>query len=312
MLRVSSKKSKRNPTAVPMWQPNSCRANSVDLNMNRRLLTVLLLAFVIAGVCAMLVYRVVGNRIVAAKPIATTKVVAATGNLPIGTVISAADLTTIAFAGPPPKGAILNAKDAIGRGVISAIYQGEPIVENRLALKGSGGGMAAIIPPGMRACAVRVDEVVGVAGFVVPGMRVDVLVSGNPPGSNAAGGTVTKTILQSLQVLSAGTDIQKDAAGKPKQVQVVNLLVNPVQAQQLSLAANQYKIQLVLRNPLDTKIAEVPSTATGSLFGNPVDPTPVRHTSFVRRAAQPAPYSVVITNGTSSTTEKFPNFEAQR
>lgn len=280
--------------------------------MNRRLLTVLLCAFAIAGVCALLVYRVVGNRMVAAKPISTTKAMAAASNLQIGTVISAADLTTVAFAGTPPKDAILDAKDAIGRGVISTIYQGEPIVANRLAPKGSGGGLAATIPEGMRACAVKVDDVVGVAGFVTPGMRVDVLVSGNPPGENSAEGTVTKTILQNIQVLSAGTDIQKDAAGKPKQVQVVNLLVTPVQAQQLSLAANQFKIQLVLRNPLDTKIAPVPSTATGALFANAGGSAPA-HRGRVRRVAlRPQPYSIVITNGTNTTTEKFSKFEAQR
>ncbi|MFP5277048.1 MAG: Flp pilus assembly protein CpaB [Acidobacteriota bacterium] len=280
--------------------------------MNRRLLTVLLLAFVIAGGCALLVYRVVGNRMVAAKPMATNKVVAASTNLQIGTVISAADLTTVAFAGTPPKDAILNPKDAIGRGVISAIYQGEPIVDNRLAPKGSGGGLAATIPQGMRACAVRVDEVVGVAGFVTPGMRVDVLVSGNPPGENPAQGTVTKTILQNIQVLSAGTDIQKDAEGKPKQVQVVNLLVTPEQAQELSLAANQYKIQLVLRNPLDTKIAEVRSTATGALFANAGDPAPMHRGGIRRIAARPKPYAIVISNGTSITTEKFPTLEAKQ
>lgn len=280
--------------------------------MNRRLVTVLLFAFVIAGVCALLVYRVVGNRLVAAKPTSTTKVVAAASNLQIGTVISAADLTTVSFAGAPPKDAILNSKDAIGRGVISAIYQGEPVVENRLAPKGSGGGLAATIPQGMRACAVRVDEVVGVAGFVTPGMRVDVLVSGNPPGESQAQGSVTKTILQNIQVLSAGTDIQKDAEGKPKQVQVVNLLVTPEQAQQLSLAANQYKIQLVLRNPLDTKIAVVSSTATSELFANQGAPAPAHHGRARRIAPRPKPYSIVITNGTSTTTEKFPYFEAHR
>ena len=268
------------------------------------------MAFVIAGVCALLVYRLVGNRMVAAKPTATNKVVAAAGTLQIGTVISAADLTTVAFAGTPPKDAIFSSKDVIGRGVISTIYEGEPILENRLAPKGSGGGLAATIPEGMRACAVRVDEVVGVAGFVTPGMRVDLLVSGTPPGENPAQGTVSKTILQNIQVLSAGTDIQKDAEGKPKQVQVVNLLVTPEQAQTLSLAANQYKIQLVLRNPLDTKIAQVPSTATSALFANQGAPRPAGQPRRV--APRPRPYAIVITNGTSTTTEKFPDFEAKR
>ena len=129
--------------------------------------------------------------------------------------------------------------------------------------------MAAMIPKGKRAVAVRVNEVVGVAGFVLPGMRVDVLVSGNPPNqaANANLGTETKTILQNIEVLSAGQSIQKDAENKPVSVQVVNLLVTPEQAEALSLASNEARIQLVLRNPLDTDEAKTPGTAMAYLFG---------------------------------------------
>ena len=227
--------------------------------MNRRLLTILLVAFVIASGCTFLVYRIVGHLIVASKPVSTTRVVAAATDIKLGTVLTASDLSTTEIAGTVPKGAILKPEEAISRGVISDMYQGEPILESRLAPAGSGGGLAATIPEGMRACAVKVDDVVGVAGFVTPGMRVDVLVSGMPPGGNPAQGSVTKTILQNIQVLSAGTDIQKDAEGKPQQVQVVNLLVTPEQAETLSLASNQLKIQLVLRNPLDTKMTPINS-----------------------------------------------------
>ena len=126
------------------------------------------------------------------------------------------------------------------------------MLESRLAPKGAGGGLAAMIPAGMRAVAMRVNEVVGVAGFVVPGMRVDILISGSPPNSkNADLGSLTKTLLQNIEVLSAGQDFKKDAEGKPISVQVVNVLVTPEQAEQLSLAASQTTIQLVLRNPLD-------------------------------------------------------------
>jgi pilus assembly protein CpaB len=171
--------------------------------------------------------------------------------------------------------------------------------------------MAATIPPGMRACAVKVDEVVGVAGFVTPGMRVDVLVSGTPPGDTSNTGTLTKTILQNIAVLSAGTDIQKDAEGKPQQVQVVNLLVTPEQAESLSLAS-QLKIQLVLRNPLDTSMTPVATTAMTELFsGGPAAPQP-KH--IVRKVApKPASpsYSIQVINGTSSTEQKFNSPEGQ-
>ena len=208
--------------------------------MNQRVLTILLSAFVVAAGCAYLVFRVVGNRLGVTHQAATTRVVAAAGDIKLGTILNAGNLTTIEIAGPLPKGAILKSENAIGRGVISDLYQGEPIVDSRLAAVGSGGGLAATIRQGMRACAVKVDEVVGVAGFVTPGMRVDVLMSGNPPGQpNSSDGPQVKTLLQNIEVLSAGTDIQKDAEGKPQQVQVVNLLVSPEQAEVLSLASNQ-------------------------------------------------------------------------
>lgn len=280
--------------------------------MNRRLLTILLVAFVIASVCTFLVYRILGHMVVASKPVSTTRVVAAATDIKLGTVLTAADLTTTEIAGTTPKGALLKPDQAINRGVIADIYQGEPILESRLAPAGSGGGLAATIPPGMRADAVRVDEVVGVAGFVTPGMRVDVLVSGTPPGATIAQSTVTKTVLQNIEVLSAGTDIQKDAAGKPQQVQVVNLLVTPEQAETLSLAS-QLKIQLVLRNPLDTKIAAVPSTAMGSLFTDQ-NPTPQPQRRVVARSApKPATpqYSIQVINGSNTTEEKFSSPEAK-
>jgi pilus assembly protein CpaB len=196
--------------------------------------------------------------------------------------------------------------------VISDIAQGEPILESNLAAAGSGGGLAATIPDGMRALAIRVDDVVGVSGFVTPGMHVDVLASGIPPGSPPNAGTVTTTLLQNMEVLSAGVNIQKDAEGKPVPVQVVNLLVTPEQAQTLSLASSQLRIQLVLRNPLDTKVETVPSTATPALFGTVKPATPVK---VVKRVAAkppaPKPYSMEIINGSASSQENFGSSEGQ-
>jgi pilus assembly protein CpaB len=282
--------------------------------MNRRVLTILLLAFVIAGACAFIVYRIVGNRLSAAKPIPTTSVVAAATDIKLGAILTASNLTTVQMAGTPPTGAILKADDAIGRGVISDLYAGEPIMENRLAAKGSGGGLAAIIPPGMRACAVKVDDVVGVAGFVTPGMRVDVLISGIPPGQqaqNAAEGIQARTILQNIQVLSAGTEISKDPEGKAKQVQVVNLLVTPEQAETLSLASNQQiKIQLVLRNLLDTKTAQVPGTAMVNLF---TDGAPRRPSSDSRsRRSAPEAITIEVINGSKTSEEKLSSSEGKQ
>jgi pilus assembly protein CpaB len=272
--------------------------------MNRRLLLILVSAFVIAAACSYLVYRVVGTRLALGQQ-KSTRVIVAVNDVKLGSVLKDADLSTTDISGPLPKGAILKRQDAIGRGVVSDLYQGEPIVESRLAAVGSGGGLAATIRQGMRACAVKVDEVVGVAGFVTPGMRVDVLISGNPPGpTNTLQGTKVKTLLQNIQVLSAGTDIQKDAEGKPQQVQVVNLLVTPDQAELLSLASNQAKIQLVLRNPLDLQMTHPPGTAMAALFSDgTVKPPVVSHRPPPPPAARI--YLVEVFNGSKRTEEKF-------
>jgi pilus assembly protein CpaB len=283
--------------------------------MNRRVLTILLLAFVIAGGCAFVVYRLVVSRMTASKPASTTKVVAAATDIKLGVVLNAADLTTVEISGSVPKGAILE-KDkgnVVGRGVLSALYQGEPIIDNRLAAQGSGGGLAATIPQGMRAVAVRVDDMSSVSGFATPGMRVDVLISGTPPGVSgqaiqAEKGTLVKTLLQNIQILSAGNDIQKDAEGKAHSVPVVNLLVTPEQAETVALATGNATIRLVLRNPLDTKTDTVPGTDQATLFQDMhtpiVKPRPVKAAAA---KAAPPPFSIEVINGNKSSEEKFSN-----
>lgn len=279
---------------------------------------ILLSAFVIAALCSYLVYRVVGNRISSAQP-KTTRVIVAANDIKLGSVLRDADLGTVEMSGALPKGAIVDRGQAIGRGVISNLYQGEPILESRLAAPGAGGGLAATIHPGMRACAIKVDEVVGVAGFVTPGMRVDVLISGVPPGatnSSAVEGPKVKTLLQNIEVLSAGTDIQRDSDGKPQQVQVVNLLVTPAQAEDLSLASNQTKIQLVLRNPLDTEIAQPPGTAMAALFADKNTPAPPKPQPAVAKTPHSAPqskiYMVQVYNGSKRSDQKFVDGEEKQ
>ena len=272
--------------------------------MNRRLLNILLIAFVIAAGCSYIVFRLVGNRLSGTRQ-TSTHVVAAATDIKLGTVLRDADLTTIEITGTLPKGVILKKENAIGRGVISNLYLGEPVLENRLAAPGSGGGLAATIPQGMRATAVRVNEVVGVAGFVTPGMRVDVLITGNPPGGATTQGSLVRTLLQNIEVLSAGTDIQRDAEGKPLQVQVVNLLVTPAQAEILSLASNETHIQLVLRNPLDNTLNKPPGTATAQLFNESSPPKPVVAGHTVAKPAPSRVYLVEVFNGSKKSETKF-------
>jgi pilus assembly protein CpaB len=279
--------------------------------MNKRLLSVLAFALVISVVASLILYRLISTKLVNSAKAATTQVAVASHDLDIGTLIKDSDLKTADWSGPQPKGAVPNPVDAIGRGVVAAIYEGEPILDGRLAMRGAGAGLAATIPMGMRAVAVHVNDVVGVAGFVVPGMRVDILIAGNPPLAPVSLGTQTKTLLQNIEVLSAGQNIQKDAEGKPNSVQVVNLLVSPAQAEILSLASNETRIQLILRNPLDNDTVKTPGTAIANLFsgneGLPQAPRPLRPSAGTQRprvrlvavskpipAAPPEPAKIVL------------------
>jgi len=275
--------------------------------MNKRVQIILGSAFVIAALCSYLVYKVMINHVAASQPKTRTVVIAAT-DIKLGSVLKDTDLGTTQIEGTIPDGAITNPQQAIGRGVVSDLYKGEPILESRLAAPGAGGGLAATIPPGMRACAVHVDEVVGVAGFVTPGMRVDVLISGNPPGeTDPTAGPKVKTLLQNIEVLSAGTDIQKDGEGKPQAAPVVNLLVTPEQAEQLSLASSQTHIQLVLRNPLDTQVAQTTGTAVGNLYTGGAAPAPKPRAAAPKAAAKPQNpvYVIQVYNGSKQSEQKL-------
>jgi len=285
--------------------------------MNPRVMAILVIALLISGGATYLVYRVVASRAAQAPATATTQVVMAARDLEIGTMIKDADLTMGPWAGPLPKGLVTKKETIIGRGVIAPIYQGETVLQNRVAAAGAGGGLAATIPPGMRAVAVRVNDIVGVAGFVVPGMRVDILITGVPPGPQAPSGPKVKTLLQNILVLSAGQNYQKDAEGKPVVVPVVNLLVTPEQAEVLSLASNETRIQLVLRNPLDTEQAKTPGSGVAALFGDvakapaPAGPrlrviaAPAKKAPETEKAVPLPPFVIEVINGPQRAEAKF-------
>jgi pilus assembly protein CpaB len=218
-------------------------------------------------------YRVILVRVQSqgqGRTVATNRLVVAKHDIQVGAIIQAADLDEVAWGAPIPDEALKNLQDIVGRGVIATIYQNEPVLLRRLAPTGAGAGLAATIPVGMRAVALRVNEVVGLAGFVVPGMHVDVLMVGNAPNADQARfGALSRTILQNIAVLSAGQSLDKTSDGKPQTAQVVNLLVTPAQAEILNLAMSETKVQLVLRNPLDTQSQTPPGTSIAGLFGVP-------------------------------------------
>jgi pilus assembly protein CpaB len=253
--------------------------------VNKRLTYVVIFALVVAGAASLILYRVISTQMAANAEKKTVRLLVAAHNLEIGALVKDGDVKMADWGGAVPVGAITKPEDAVGRGIIQPIYEGEPILDSRVAAKGAGAGLAATIPSGMRAVAVRVNDIVGVAGFVIPGSHVDLLIAGTPPNGTAGLGTLTKTLLQNVEVLSAGQNIQKDAEGKPVSVGVVNMLVTPSQAEVLSLASNEARIQLILRNPLDQDKTNTSGTAMAYLFeGKNGEPPGV-----VDKAAPPPP-----------------------
>lgn len=270
--------------------------------MNRRLAWVLIFALGVSGVASLIVYRLISYRMVSAANQPTIRLLVAARDLPIGTMMRETDLKEMEWRGKPPALAMTERKKILERGVVATIYEGEPIQENRLAAEGAGAGLAATIPEHKRAVAVRVNDVVSLGGFVTPGMKVDVVVMGAAPGAMNAQGHMSKTILQNIQVLSAGQKIQKDAEGKPVQVQVVSLMVSPEEAEILSLASNHANIQLVLRNPLDNEQVTTPGTAMAKLLsGSPMAPavaanagTPVKPRVMPKPKVEPPPVVALV------------------
>ena len=219
----------------------------------RRPWFMLLLALTSGVVAALLALRYLRERttpLMAAEP-RRASIVLTARSLPVGAVLSERDLKVVSWpAEAVPSGYIRSIKDAVGRGIITPVAENEPLLASKVSTMDAGGGLPIIIRDGMRAMSVRVDEVIGVAGFVLPGTRVDVLLtldkSANRPQA------ITKTLLQNVQTLAAGQSVQRDKEGKPQTVTVITLLVSPDNAELLALASKEGRLQLALRNTLDT------------------------------------------------------------
>src|SRR5258707_7951736 len=178
-------------------------------------------------------------------------IVVAVNDLQVGAKLEDRDVRLARFQQSViPPGAFTKKSQVVGRGVVLPVSKGEFILPNKLAAANAGYGMPSLIPPGMRAVSVRVNEVVSVAGFVQPGTRVDVLLTGNPGGANEP---QTTTVLENVAVLATGQRLERNAAGEASSAPVITLLVSPDDAQKLTLAGNQGRIQLTLRHPLDTQ-----------------------------------------------------------
>ena len=271
-------------------------------------------ALLIAGGASFLLFRVVGaNSKHPAAALATSAILIASRDLQIGTVIAEHDFSTGKWFGEPPQQAARKKEEIAGHGVIATIYEGEPIWLSRVAVAGAGAGLAATIPSGKRAVALKVNEIIGLAGFVLPGMHVDVIAAAAAPaGAGSSNDVVSRTILQNIAVLSVGQTLEHSKDGKPVEAQVVNLLVTPEQAEVLSLANSETKVQLVLRNPLD--VGEKPTRGTSLrdlLVPTALNTAPPR-SSHVQLAASDVPRHVAsvivveVYQGAKKTQESFP------
>ena len=271
----------------------------------QRVLVALLMATVIAGSVTYIVYRRLRVNIGHSRVV---QVVAAASDLSSGMTLTPKDVTLLDWpADVPLSGSFSKADLVVGRPLIYPLGAREPILERDLAVQGSGIGLSAKIPPGMRATAVRSNEIVGVAGFLYPGSHVDVLATYNPQNGS---GSITQTVLQDVEVLTAGQTTEPDPQGKPQTVSVVTLLLTPEDSQKLLLTSTQGSIQFVLRSGVDQKTADIPATRLDQLGGSPKPVAVQMAKARIPKPAatppkQPDVFVLEIIQGTQRTTQKF-------
>jgi pilus assembly protein CpaB len=277
--------------------------------MNRnRMITGLAVAVAIAFLFSVYVYRTI-QRITNVRPAAMAKIVVADRPIQLGTRLDATNLRVISWpADETIAGSFMRVEDCAGRAALSNLAGNEPVLESKLAPREAGAGLPATIPEGMRAVSVAVNEVNGVAGFVIPGTMVDVLVTGRLSGNTTdPNNNITSVILENVRVLAAGQQVEQDREGKPQKVPVVTLLVTPEDATKLTMASTEGKIQLALRNTIDSALTNPPPVLQAVLFTGPVVAAPVR--TSVRKATpvSPAPYAVEVITGSKKEIKTFDN-----
>jgi pilus assembly protein CpaB len=257
------------------------------MDRNKRTAAVVVVAVLLASVASLGMYRVVSRRPTPqAMGSKTVDVVVAQHPLPLGTRLTKEHVKLVKWpADNQVPGAFATVDDVLDRGVIATVDENEPLTAAKLAPLGAGAGLPPSIPPGMRAVSVKVNEVVGVAGFVVPGTRVDVMVT--LTSRQAQQESMTRVVVSNVQVLTAGTRYDQENAkdGKPIPSTVVTLLVSPEDGERMALAASEGQVILTLRNPLDTSQTTTLGTRASALLGRPEVAAPTSPDTKPRRCS---------------------------
>jgi pilus assembly protein CpaB len=280
--------------------------------MNRKRLFIIgSLSLLIAAFVTLVAYK--RFRPVAASPLQFATVVVADSNLAAGSRIAPADLRIAEYpVGDLPDGTFQGMADLVGRGVIVPIHKNELVLASKLASAKGGAGLPSLIPSGKRAVSVQVNEVISVAGFVAPGTHVDVLLTGRPSTAGAQD-AMTTTVLENVEVLAAGQEMQQNPdGGKPRTVTAITLLVTPEEAQKLTLASSEGHIQLALRNPLDGDYQDPKAVKSAALYH--IEPAPAMATATASRPRSgtrstivqtPAVYVIEMIKGDKRDSVKF-------
>lgn len=279
------------------------------MNSRRRLITACAAAFVLSGAATLaLSWRMA--HVSAAESMRMRRYVAPLRLVPAGEALQAADLRLVAWpAATPIADAFEHMDDAVGRTTLYPIAPGQPLLNHDLTPRGAGPGLAGRIPDGMRALAVRSDEVVGVGGFLSPGLHVDMLVT-----LQTSGTPQTSTVLQDAEVIAVGQQSEPDPMGKPATATVVTLLLTPDQAQRALLSSSQGSVHFVLRNSADrinihsnpTTLADLgaapvhPPQPVAAVMPAPATPSPVHHSTPAPHVPTGPAMPEIILSGRSS------------
>ncbi len=268
----------------------------------RRLIPALAAALVISAICTFLLARVIHAN--AGKHPKVRQYLAAKRPIAPGEVIKADALTPIDWpASQPIQGAYSRPAELVGRAAIYPVAAGQPIIDKDLASAGAELGLTNRIPEGMRAIALKSDDVVGVAGFVFPGSHVDVLVTYRTDRSPEP---MTATVLQDAEVLADGHQTQPSPDGKPATVDVVTLLLTPQNAERVVLASTQGTIHFVLRNGSDREHVDGAPAQLSQFGAAPAAPAPVAHHAALVAVSRAKPsYSVETILGDKSSKTEF-------